>query len=35
MDCIVLAGGRGTRLAGVIRDLPKPLAPVAGRPFLD
>lgn len=31
---IILAGGKGTRLKSVVRDLPKPLAPVAGRPFL-
>jgi len=30
-----LAGGLGTRLRKVIADLPKPMAPVAGRPFLD
>lgn len=34
-DCIVLAGGRGTRLASVVSDRPKALAMVAGRPFLD
>ena len=34
MEAIVLAGGLGTRLRPVIADLPKPLAPVAGRPFL-
>ena len=34
MECIVLAGGLGTRLRGVVGDLPKCLAPVAGRPFL-
>jgi D-glycero-alpha-D-manno-heptose 1-phosphate guanylyltransferase len=35
-EAIVLAGGLGTRLRGVIgADLPKPLAPVAGRPFLE
>jgi D-glycero-alpha-D-manno-heptose 1-phosphate guanylyltransferase len=34
MQAIVLAGGFGTRLRGVVPDLPKPLAPVAGRPFL-
>jgi NDP-sugar pyrophosphorylase family protein len=34
VKALVLAGGFGTRLAGVVRDLPKPLAPVAGRPFL-
>jgi len=31
---IVLAGGLGTRLRAVLPDLPKPLAPVAGKPFL-
>jgi D-glycero-alpha-D-manno-heptose 1-phosphate guanylyltransferase len=34
MEAVVLAGGLGTRLRGVVRDLPKPLAPVAGRPFI-
>ena len=34
MQAIVLAGGLGTRLRGVVPDLPKPLAPVNGRPFL-
>lgn len=33
-EAIVLAGGLGTRLRTVVADLPKPLAPVAGRPFL-
>ena len=32
---IILAGGLGTRLRGVVPDLPKPMAPVAGRPFLE
>ena len=31
---IVLAGGYGVRLRPVVRDLPKPMAPVRGRPFL-
>ena len=31
---IVLVGGLGTRLRAVVSDVPKPLAPVAGRPFL-
>lgn len=35
IDVAVLAGGLGTRLAGVLADRPKILAPVAGRPFLD
>jgi D-glycero-alpha-D-manno-heptose 1-phosphate guanylyltransferase len=35
MDAIILAGGLGTRLQPVVSAVPKPLAPVAGRPFLD
>jgi D-glycero-alpha-D-manno-heptose 1-phosphate guanylyltransferase len=35
MEAIVLAGGAGTRLREVVRDLPKPMAPIAGRPFLE
>jgi len=35
MEAIVLAGGRGTRLSGMVPDRPKPMAPVAGRPFLE
>lgn len=35
MDAIILAGGAGTRLRRTVPDLPKPLAPVAGRPFLE
>jgi D-glycero-alpha-D-manno-heptose 1-phosphate guanylyltransferase len=31
---IILAGGLGTRLSAVVADVPKPMAPVAGRPFL-
>ena len=34
MQAIVLAGGLGTRLRGAVDDLPKPMAPVRGRPFL-
>lgn len=33
-EAIVLAGGAGTRLRGVLPDVPKVLAPVGGRPFL-
>jgi len=32
---IILAGGFGTRLQSVVSELPKPMAPVAGRPFLE
>lgn len=33
--CIILAGGLGTRLRSAVPDLPKCLAPIAGRPFLE
>lgn len=35
MDAVILAGGFGTRLREVVADVPKPMAPVAGRPFLE
>jgi D-glycero-alpha-D-manno-heptose 1-phosphate guanylyltransferase len=35
MEAIVLAGGFGTRLREVVPDLPKPMAPIAGQPFLE
>ncbi len=35
MEAIVLAGGFGTRLASRLEGVPKPMAPVAGRPFLE
>ena len=34
-SAIVLAGGLGTRLRSVVPDLPKPMAIVSGRPFLE
>lgn len=33
-EAIVLAGGFGTRLQKVVSEVPKPMAPVAGKPFL-
>lgn len=35
MEAIVLAGGFGSRLKELVPYLPKPMAPVAGRPFLE
>lgn len=35
MEAVVLAGGFGTRLREIVADVPKPMAPVAGRPFLE
>jgi D-glycero-alpha-D-manno-heptose 1-phosphate guanylyltransferase len=34
MQAIILAGGFGTRLKDKISDLPKPMAPIKGVPFL-
>lgn len=33
MQCVILAGGLGTRMWPVARTVPKTLLPVAGRPF--
>lgn len=33
-EAVILAGGLGTRLKGVINDIPKPMAPVNNTPFL-
>lgn len=35
MEAIVLAGGLGTRLRGVVKSLPKPMATVQEKPFLE
>lgn len=35
LDTLILVGGRGARLRNVVTDRPKPLAEVAGRPFVE
>lgn len=35
IQALILAGGFGTRLSKVVQDVPKPMAPVQGRPFLE
>lgn len=35
INAVILAGGQGARIRHLLPDLPKPMAPVAGRPFLD
>ncbi len=35
MEAIILAGGFGTRLKKLNLDVPKPMVPVAGKPFLE
>ncbi|ARJ67203.1 hypothetical protein WV31_16780 [Magnetospirillum sp. ME-1] len=34
MTAVILAGGKGTRIAGLFPGIPKPMIPVAGQPFL-
>ena len=33
-EAVILCGGKGTRLRNVVSDVPKPLAPINGTPFL-
>lgn len=35
MEAIVLAGGLGTRLRTIVSDVPKPMAPIGDKPFLE
>jgi D,D-heptose 1,7-bisphosphate phosphatase len=35
VQAVILIGGAGTRLGTLVKDLPKPLLPVAGRPFVE
>jgi mannose-1-phosphate guanylyltransferase len=35
MQAVILAGGLGTRLWPLTREVPKPMAPVAGKPYLE
>lgn len=35
IDVVILCGGKGERLSGVVKDRPKPMADIAGKPFLD
>ena len=35
MKVIIMAGGKGTRIASVKSDVPKPMIPIAGKPILE
>jgi len=35
MDAMILVGGKGERLKSIVPDRPKPMAEVAGRPFVE
>ncbi|MDR2494426.1 MAG: HAD-IIIA family hydrolase [Spirochaetaceae bacterium] len=34
MKAVIMAGGRGTRIASIARDIPKPMIPLAGKPVI-
>jgi D-glycero-alpha-D-manno-heptose 1-phosphate guanylyltransferase len=34
-EAVILAGGKGTRMQDILVNIPKPMAPVRGKPFLD
>lgn len=35
MKVVIMAGGKGTRIASVKNDVPKPMIPIAGKPILE
>ncbi|MBE9529218.1 MAG: nucleotidyltransferase family protein [Proteobacteria bacterium] len=35
MQALILAGGLGTRLGAITKQIPKPMVPINGRPFLE
>ena len=35
MKAVIMAGGRGTRIASAVRDVPKPMIRIAGKPVLE
>ena len=35
MQAVILAGGLGTRLGDITKSVPKPMVPVAGKPYLE
>jgi D,D-heptose 1,7-bisphosphate phosphatase len=35
MQTIIMAGGKGTRVAEIARDIPKPMIPIRGKPVLE
>ena len=35
MKVVIMAGGKGTRIASIKSDVPKPMIPIAGKPILE
>ena len=34
MKCVILAGGRGTRISELTKNIPKPMIKISGKPLL-
>ena len=34
LEVLILVGGLGTRLRKIVSEIPKPMAPIEGKPFL-
>ena len=34
MKCVILAGGKGTRIAELSKDIPKPMIKILGKPII-
>ena len=35
MQAVIMAGGKGTRLSSVTKDIPKPMVQIDGKPLLE
>jgi len=35
MKTIIMAGGKGSRIASIANDIPKPMIPICGKPILE
>lgn len=35
IQAVIMAGGKGTRLASITKDIPKPMVPIMGKPLLE
>ena len=35
MKAVIMAGGKGTRISSITRDIPKPMIPIEGKPVLE
>jgi len=35
MKAVILAGGMGCRMSGLVRDVPKPMVALAGKPIME